>query len=235
MPKPSTPAIWASGKSFSFSPSPAQQAQGFDYIASVRPGTGAPITDDHDWPLNQITRALAWVLDSGFGYGSSMIGVPIPWPLAVMPQDIWPDLGMVFLASAGQSFSATTYPKLALAYPSLVLPDMRSEFIRGWDAGRGIDTGRTILSQQSSANLAHVHVEKFAFARYNSNPGGVNSSSSAFAKTYWDPVSDSPTGTLKQSAGGIWSGPSSGLDTTSSGDAESRPRNIAFNYIVRAA
>lgn len=63
MPKPSTPAVWASGKSFGFQPSAAQQAQGFDYIAAVRPSTGAPITDDHDWPLNQITTCLKWVMD----------------------------------------------------------------------------------------------------------------------------------------------------------------------------
>lgn len=63
MAKPSTPAVWASGKSFGFQPSSAQQAQGFDYIATVRPGTGAPITDDHDWPLNSITTALKWMMD----------------------------------------------------------------------------------------------------------------------------------------------------------------------------
>lgn len=70
MSKPSTPAVWASGKAFGFQPSAAQQAQGFDYIATVRPSTGAPITDDHDWPLNNITTALKWTMDqlpdSGF-------------------------------------------------------------------------------------------------------------------------------------------------------------------------
>ncbi|MGL5326742.1 MAG: hypothetical protein ACRC91_18805, partial [Aeromonas sp.] len=35
----------------------------FDYIATVRPATGAPITDDHDWPLNNITTSLKWVMD----------------------------------------------------------------------------------------------------------------------------------------------------------------------------
>ncbi|MGL5396498.1 MAG: gp53-like domain-containing protein [Shewanella sp.] len=65
MAKPATPAVWASGKVFSFRPSAAQQAQGFDYIASVRPGTGAPITDDHDFPLLQVTAALAWVMGTG--------------------------------------------------------------------------------------------------------------------------------------------------------------------------
>lgn len=65
MTKPSTPLVWASGKAFGFQPSAAQQAQGFDYIATVRPSTGAPITDDHDWPLNQVTSCLRWIMGVG--------------------------------------------------------------------------------------------------------------------------------------------------------------------------
>lgn len=65
MAKPATPAVWASGKTFGFQPSASQQAQGFDYIATVRPDTGAPITDDHDFPLKQITTALAWLMGTG--------------------------------------------------------------------------------------------------------------------------------------------------------------------------
>ncbi|WP_323094375.1 phage tail protein [Aeromonas hydrophila] len=172
--------------------------------------------------LNQVAKAIQSIAFSAYP-----VGAPIPWPTSVPPSG--------FIAMTGQSFNATTYPKLAIAYPSLVLPDMRAEFIRGWDAGRGIDTGRAILAQQLSANLAHVHVDKWAFARQSTNPGGVNSASSAYAKTYWDPVTDAPSGTLKQSIDGTWSGPSSGLDVTSSGGTESRPRNIPFYYIVRAA
>lgn len=155
------------------------------------------------------------------------VGAPIPWPTAVPPPG--------FIAMIGQSFSAATYPRLAIAYPSLVLPDMRAEFIRGFDSGRGVDTGRVILSPQASSNLSHTHVDKFAFARPGANPGGINSPLSAYAKSYWDPVSDAPSGTLKQSTDGLWSGASTGLDATASGGTESRPRNISFNYIVRAA
>ena len=41
------------------------------------------------------------------------------------------------------------YPKLAKAYPTNKLPDLRGEFIRGWDDGRGIDNRRNLLSAQS--------------------------------------------------------------------------------------
>ncbi|MGL5280727.1 MAG: gp53-like domain-containing protein [Plesiomonas shigelloides] len=63
MPKPSTPAVWASNKAFSFTPNAQQIAQGFDYIATIGRPEGAPITDDHDWPFNQVTQAIKWVMD----------------------------------------------------------------------------------------------------------------------------------------------------------------------------
>ncbi|MGL5283864.1 MAG: hypothetical protein ACRC8W_19360 [Plesiomonas shigelloides] len=71
MSKPSTPAVWAANKAFSFTPNAQQIAQGFDYIATIGRPDGAPITDDHDWPFNQVTSGLKWVMDqipyAGFG------------------------------------------------------------------------------------------------------------------------------------------------------------------------
>ncbi len=40
---------------------------------------------------------------------------------------------------------------LAAVYPSGVLPDLRGEFIRGWDNGRKVDTDRVLLSVQGDA------------------------------------------------------------------------------------
>ncbi|WP_063115516.1 phage tail protein, partial [Escherichia coli] len=73
----------------------------------------------------------------GLGEGSALpVGVPVPWPLAVPPAG--------WLKCNGAAFTDSQYPRLALAYPSLRLPDLRGEFIRGWDDGRGVDSGRTI-------------------------------------------------------------------------------------------
>nr|WBW56415.1 hypothetical protein OIPGGLEJ_00029 [Escherichia coli] len=47
------------------------------------------------------------------------------------------------------------YPNLAKAYPTNKLPDLRGEFIRGWDDGRGIDAGRTLLSGQDGTSFSH--------------------------------------------------------------------------------
>ncbi|WP_315710049.1 phage tail protein [Brenneria uluponensis] len=74
---------------------------------------------------------------------SSLVGIPLPWPQATAPTG--------WLKCNGQAFNTTLYPKLATIYPSGTLPDLRGEFIRGWDDGRGVDSGRTILSQQSHA------------------------------------------------------------------------------------
>ena len=77
------------------------------------------------------------------------IGIPIPYPLSTVPTGC--------LAMNGQRFDTRRYPKLAQKYPSGQLPDMRGEFIRGWDNGRGVDTGRALLSAQGDAFQDHVH------------------------------------------------------------------------------
>ncbi len=46
-----------------------------------------------------------------------------------------------WLKCNGAAFSSEKYPKLAKAYPTNKLPDLRGEFIRGWDDGRGVDAG----------------------------------------------------------------------------------------------
>ena len=70
-----------------------------------------------------------------------LIGVPIPHPLSTVPVGC--------LAMNGQRFDTRRYPKLAQKYPSGQLPDLRGEFIRGWDNGRGVDAGRALLSWQN--------------------------------------------------------------------------------------
>ncbi|WP_282748908.1 phage tail protein, partial [Hafnia paralvei] len=80
----------------------------------------------------------------GLGEGSALpVGVPVPWPSATPPTG--------WIKCNGAPFYAKEYPELAKVYPALKLPDLRGEFIRGWDDGRGVDTGRGILSAQGDA------------------------------------------------------------------------------------
>nr|WP_278979176.1 phage tail protein [Providencia alcalifaciens] len=145
------------------------------------------------------------------------VGSPIAWSQSSPPAG--------YLVCNGQSFNKTTYPLLAKAYPSGSLPDLRGEFIRGLDAGRNIDTGRTALSSQSDAirNITGKTGEMLtggegsavyegAFA------GGLNGGN----------VASSPSGSRMQKS----TFDASRVVPTAN---ENRPRNIAFLYIVRAA
>ncbi|STE07122.1 putative side tail fiber protein from lambdoid prophage [Escherichia coli] len=86
----------------------------------------------------------------GLGEGSALpVGVPIPWPSATPPTG--------WLKCNGAAFSSEKYPNLAKVYPTLKLPDLRGEFIRGWDDGRGVDAGRALLNWQPHTILDHAH------------------------------------------------------------------------------
>ncbi|EMV2752983.1 tail fiber protein, partial [Escherichia coli] len=128
------------------------------------------------------------------------VGVPVPWP-SVTPPTGW-------LKCNGAAFSAEEYPELAKVYPTNKLPDLRGEFIRGWDDGRGIDSGRTLLSAQDGSIEAHGH-DYNGFIYTSSGPSWANTTDAGH-RAY------------------------SGF-TSSYGGSETRPRNIAFNFIVRAA
>ncbi|HIA2728252.1 TPA: phage tail protein [Escherichia coli] len=172
----------------------------------------------------------------GLGEGSALpVGVPVPWPSATPPTG--------WLKCNGAPFTASEYPKLAQAYPSLKLPDLRGEFIRGWDDGRGIDASRSIMSQQQGSLMsisvsANTNDDRITVIHVYNPPrdydaliSGVGMDSmagyhkafdiSSLASTLSTPDLTSPLGMTiagQFAVGGV-----------------SRPRNVAFNYIVRAA
>ncbi|EEV6840085.1 phage tail protein [Escherichia coli] len=76
-------------------------------------------------------------------------GAPIPWPSDAIPSG--------YALMVGQSFNKTAYPKLAIAYPSGVIPDMRGWTIKGKPA-----SGRTILSQEQDGVKSHGHTASAA-------------------------------------------------------------------------
>ncbi|HHG2688268.1 TPA: phage tail protein [Escherichia coli] len=151
-----------------------------------------------------------FVKNLGLGEGSALpVGVPVPWPSATPPAG--------WLKCNGAAFTASQYPKLAQAYPSLKLPDLRAEFIRGWDDGRGIDNGRGLLSAQLGSGIGMFI-------------GGYSDGTAYIPLSDFDSVVDnSPSWSHVNTAGLI---SSIGGQRSSFG---ARPRNIAFNYIVRAA
>lgn len=134
-----------------------------------------------------------------------------------------------FLVCNGASVSRTTYAALfeicstrfgTVNGSSFNIPDFRGAFMRGWDNGAGIDpdaasrtatsfggaTGDSIGTEQADAFEAHTHSIEAV--------GGLNSTAVAATSTQ----STVPTS----------------IDTDSTGGNETRPFNIAVNYIIKA-
>ncbi len=165
----------------------------------------------------------------GLGEGSALpVGVPVPWPSATPPTG--------WLKCNGAAFSSEKYPNLAKVYPTLKLPDLRGEFIRGWDDGRGIDSGRSILSEQGYATEDHAHglpskstVATDRSINFYFDEAWATSGNTGVIR--WGNTSDAGLpapnyGTFKTYKQSVANLGTAGLET--------RPRNIAFNYIVRA-
>lgn len=200
-----------------------------DHVAAANPHSQYPLIKN---ALKEMADAglLPDVLKNlGLGEGSPVIGSPFPWPHAKMPNELFPSMaGMVFLKSNGASFSGTLYPKLALAYPGLVLTDLRGEFIRGWDDARGIDTGRALLSAQAHMYASHAHNVP-AFDAYGTSVLTPNDKQGDRLL-----ATDNAIG-ADQSSTNYNGAVNSKYATTANGGTETRPRNVAYNFIVRAA
>ncbi|EGK3866732.1 phage tail protein [Escherichia coli] len=159
----------------------------------------------------------------GLGEGSALpVGAPVPWPSETPPTG--------WLKCNGAAFSAEEYPELAKAYPTNKLPDLRGEFIRGWDDGRGIDTGRALLSLQAGMLEKHRHI---VVANDGYDTKDEWELATIFKKTYTQGRGLDATNT----GGSLIPSPTlhSRGSIGNTGGSETRPRNIAFNFIVRAA
>ena len=136
--------------------------------------------------------------------------MPIPYPKSTPPSG--------YLAMMGQAISESTYPKLYALYGAN-LPDMRAYSIRGLDYGRGIDAGRVVLTQQEDAIAEHKHI----LLTGRNNDGDYHNQGSARGH-----VGEGYSPSFN--AGDKWIG-----DVTSASVAfETRIKNIAFLYIVKA-
>lgn len=181
--------------------------------------------DDGDVDGLVAKLATAITTNLGLGAGAPPIGVPFFWPSSAMPNTVMPEWAdMVFLKFNDSTFSPTTYPKLALVWPGLKLPDLRGEFLRVWDDGRGIDNGRTLLSPQGDAiqNVTGYLVDLYT---------GVNTDAlGVFSRSVVQGNLAPPAlgGTVSTSTFNF------DLSRVARTSTESRPRNIAFNFLVRA-
>ena len=142
-----------------------------------------------------------------------------------------------FLECNGATISRITYSSLFSAIgitygvgdgsTTFQLPDLRGEFIRGWDNTRGIDSGRTIGSWQVDELKSHSHT-------------GITNTTGAHTHTYSGmynsrgPI-NGDTGLVYQNTQTTSSSGAHSHTVTidSTGGTETRPRNIAMMYCIK--
>lgn len=141
-----------------------------------------------------------------------------------------------FLECAGQTLSTFTYPSLwqALGSPAPTsgdgantfrLPDLRGEFIRGWDNGRGIDSSRTLMSYQEDQIERHKHIAPYSEAftapfGQTSNTGYQGSGRTDMDNYLYYTNDGSNLGSSVVNANGVIGN-------------ETRPRNVALMPIIK--
>ncbi|MEJ1402587.1 MAG: phage tail protein [Candidatus Sedimenticola sp. (ex Thyasira tokunagai)] len=198
------------------------------------PQTATPATQVTDDWLNSIQEELANVIEEDGGVldkgdntqlltkiqaliaAGQQSGIPcggvIAWTSSTPPDD--------YVECNGSAINRTTYADLFAIIGTLFgagdgattfnLPDMRGEFIRGWDHSRGIDAGRALGSNQTDDYKSHSH--------------SLTASSTAEGT-----ASDIDR---NDGVGSLTSRPRS-ISTNASGGSETRPRNIAMMFCIK--
>lgn len=147
-------------------------------------------------PTDALGAATKQYVDGAATAASTLPGAIVMWGGSSVPTG--------WLECNGQSTASA--PNLLPIYGTNV-PDLRGEFIRGWDGfpGRGIDPGRTLRSSQGQSIQPHTHAYT-APSVTESNVKGTNA--------------------------GLLPGTQSS-STGSAGSVETRPRNVALMFIVK--
>ncbi|WP_260620639.1 phage tail protein [Pseudomonas protegens] len=152
------------------------------------------------------------------------VGAMVPFPKGTVPPG--------FLEVDGSVQSAATYPDLA-AYLGTTfntggegagnfrLPESRGEFLRGWDHGRGVDAGRSPGSWQADAFQGHYHASAADTAKPYSTGGTIGDYLAHF-------------GTGNPTTNGVRDAINNGVDGTPRTASETRPRNLAVMWCIKA-
>lgn len=148
-----------------------------------------------------------------------------------------------WLECDGSAVSRTTYADLFAAISTdygvgdgtttFNLPDLRGEFIRGWDNGKGTDSGRAIASFQDDALESHLHAAgTLATSSAGAHTHSITMGADAASGSVVDGGFSTGGGTASTNSAGAHTHTISG-STGSTGSTETRPRNIAMMYVIK--
>lgn len=163
------------------------------------------------------------------------VGAPIPWPSDTPPAN--------HAIMQGQAFNKSAYPLLAVAYPSGVIPDMRSQTIKGKPDGRAVlsqeldgikshDHGATVASTDlgnrdtTGFDYGNKSVSTFDYGTKTTNNGGNHAHS---VDVYYLNTSQQ---FAKVGAGGQWAGGAGTQATYAGGDHAHSVGIGAHNHTV---
>jgi microcystin-dependent protein len=186
-------------------------------ICAVVEGAGIGLSK----PANdQLKAAIAKMINAAVPTGTVLQGYFAVVPAGYLALDgslvsraayagLWAfaQAGGLVVAEATWSASAWTLFGAGDGATTFRLPDLRGEFVRGWDAGRGVDAGRALGSRQADELRSHTH----SVTAHDSDEGGPN---------YLGGSNDADA--------------PQAVATTAAGGTETRPRNAALRYLIRA-
>ena len=155
-----------------------------------------------------------------------------------------------YLKCNGAAVSRTTYADLFAIIgtthgegdgsSTFNVPDLRGEFVRGWDDGRGVDSGRSFASAQGDQNKQHNHSVTDPGHNHSINdPGHIHQVQYSNSDSGDGVIEESGTGlsgqepTLSATTGITINNASTGISIQNSGGSEVRVRNIAMMYVIK--
>ena len=155
-----------------------------------------------------------------------LVGMIVAFPNATIPEG--------WLECNGAAIPAEYTELIALVGNNV--PDLRGEFIRGFDNGKGVDSGRTLGSTQAAAFESHNHSTTTNSLNHRHVNNGrklalnqVQGSNKMLMDNNWANV--------QVNLNSNYTNPGHTVTVTvgNQGGTETRPRNVAMIYIIRAA
>jgi hypothetical protein len=194
-----------------------------------------------------VTRAI---LESDLQYAFNPVGTVIWYAGSSAPTGYLKADGSTIPNGTGTVQSINTDFSALYAVVGAAVPDLRGEFIRGWDDGKGTDSGRAIKSTQSGQNAQHNHTATSSSSTSTASLTGsvtriaetmaaYGTASGVFSKTSNIDTGTTPNATDTSPAGGFEMDASHThtVTTTTSianqGGNESRPRNVALLACIK--